>query len=89
MSCTLSFGRRRIQQLQLVKGPNRILLTLEDLSFINPQLSKRVHCDSLTLNVARLHCKLQKLLLKDFQIAIQLHCSCAIRMEFQLNVTSY
>ncbi|KAB5550641.1 hypothetical protein PHYPO_G00056140 [Pangasianodon hypophthalmus] len=33
--------RRRIQQLQLVKGPNRILLTLEDLSFINPQLSKR------------------------------------------------
>ncbi|GAA6087144.1 retinal guanylyl cyclase 2 [Tachysurus ichikawai] len=35
------FIRRRIQQLQLVKGPNRILLTLEDLSFINPQLSKR------------------------------------------------
>ncbi|XP_053363646.1 retinal guanylyl cyclase 2 isoform X2 [Clarias gariepinus] len=33
--------RRRIQQLQLVRGPNRILLTLEDLSFINPQLSKR------------------------------------------------
>ncbi|XP_062872456.1 retinal guanylyl cyclase 2 [Trichomycterus rosablanca] len=35
------FIRRRIQQLQLVRGPNRILLTLEDLSFINPQLSKR------------------------------------------------
>ncbi|TSK49648.1 Retinal guanylyl cyclase 2 [Bagarius yarrelli] len=33
--------RRRIQQLQLVKGPNRILLTLDDLSFINAQLSKR------------------------------------------------
>ncbi|XP_071372735.1 retinal guanylyl cyclase 2 [Centroberyx affinis] len=32
--------RRRIQQIQLVKGPNRILLTLEDLTFINPQLSK-------------------------------------------------
>uniref|UniRef100_A0A8C8JGQ0 Guanylate cyclase n=1 Tax=Oncorhynchus tshawytscha TaxID=74940 RepID=A0A8C8JGQ0_ONCTS len=32
---------RRIQQIQLVKGPNRILLTLEDLTFINPQLSKR------------------------------------------------
>uniref|UniRef100_A0A8C7WEW2 Guanylate cyclase n=1 Tax=Oncorhynchus mykiss TaxID=8022 RepID=A0A8C7WEW2_ONCMY len=34
---------RRIQQIQLVKGPNRILLTLEDLTFINPQLSKRVN----------------------------------------------
>uniref|UniRef100_A0A8C7UTT8 Guanylate cyclase n=1 Tax=Oncorhynchus mykiss TaxID=8022 RepID=A0A8C7UTT8_ONCMY len=37
------FVRRRIQQIQLVKGPNRILLTLEDLTFINPQLSKRVN----------------------------------------------
>ncbi|KAK6296571.1 hypothetical protein J4Q44_G00327130 [Coregonus suidteri] len=36
------FVRRRIQQIQLVKGPNRILLTLEDLTFINPQLSKRM-----------------------------------------------
>ncbi|CAL8360912.1 unnamed protein product [Merluccius merluccius] len=35
------FIRRRIQQIQLFKGPNRILLTLEDLTFINPQLSKR------------------------------------------------
>ncbi|XP_036411748.1 LOW QUALITY PROTEIN: retinal guanylyl cyclase 2 [Colossoma macropomum] len=35
------FIRRRIQQIQFVKGPNRILLTLEDLTFINPQLSKR------------------------------------------------
>ncbi|KAJ8394689.1 hypothetical protein AAFF_G00042890 [Aldrovandia affinis] len=34
------FIRRRIQQMQLVKGPNRILLTLEDLTFIDPQLSK-------------------------------------------------
>uniref|UniRef100_A0A667WPT8 Guanylate cyclase n=2 Tax=Myripristis murdjan TaxID=586833 RepID=A0A667WPT8_9TELE len=33
--------RRRIQHIQLVKGPNRILLTLEDLTFINPQLSNR------------------------------------------------
>lgn len=33
--------RRRIEQIQLVKGPNRILLTLEDLTFINPQLSKK------------------------------------------------
>uniref|UniRef100_A0A3Q3VVD5 Guanylate cyclase n=1 Tax=Mola mola TaxID=94237 RepID=A0A3Q3VVD5_MOLML len=34
--------RRRLLQIQLVKGPNRILLTLEDLTFINPQLSKKV-----------------------------------------------
>ncbi|XP_014866137.1 PREDICTED: retinal guanylyl cyclase 2-like isoform X1 [Poecilia mexicana] len=33
--------RRRLQQIQLIKGPNRILLTLEDLTFINPQLSKK------------------------------------------------
>ncbi|XP_068601213.1 retinal guanylyl cyclase 2 [Brachionichthys hirsutus] len=33
--------RRRLQQIQLVKGPNRILLTLEDLTFIHPQLSKK------------------------------------------------
>uniref|UniRef100_A0A3B4ZI52 Guanylate cyclase n=1 Tax=Stegastes partitus TaxID=144197 RepID=A0A3B4ZI52_9TELE len=33
--------RRRLQQIQLVKGPNRILLNLEDLTFINPQLSKK------------------------------------------------
>ncbi|KAM3875317.1 retinal guanylyl cyclase 2 [Diretmus argenteus] len=33
--------RRRVRQIQLVKGPNRILLTLADLTFINPQLSKK------------------------------------------------
>ncbi|XP_044059250.1 retinal guanylyl cyclase 2 isoform X1 [Siniperca chuatsi] len=33
--------RRRFQQIQLVRGPNRILLTVEDLTFINPQLSKK------------------------------------------------
>uniref|UniRef100_A0A8C1VZY0 Guanylate cyclase n=1 Tax=Cyprinus carpio TaxID=7962 RepID=A0A8C1VZY0_CYPCA len=37
------FIRRRIQQIQLIKGPNRILLTLEDLTFINPQLSNKVY----------------------------------------------
>lgn len=37
-----SLGRRRLRQIQLVQGPNRILLTLEDLTFINPQLSKKV-----------------------------------------------
>ncbi|MED6241446.1 Retinal guanylyl cyclase 2 [Ataeniobius toweri] len=35
------YVRRRLQQIQLIKGPNRILLTLEDLTFINPQLSKK------------------------------------------------
>lgn len=37
-----NLSRRRIQQIQMIKGPNRILLTLEDLTFINPQLSRRV-----------------------------------------------
>uniref|UniRef100_A0A8C4EB99 Guanylate cyclase n=1 Tax=Dicentrarchus labrax TaxID=13489 RepID=A0A8C4EB99_DICLA len=44
-------GRRRLQQIQLVKGPNRILLTLEDLTFINPQLSKKVR--SITMKDLR------------------------------------
>uniref|UniRef100_A0A3B4ZC34 Guanylate cyclase n=1 Tax=Stegastes partitus TaxID=144197 RepID=A0A3B4ZC34_9TELE len=37
----ISLYIRRLQQIQLVKGPNRILLNLEDLTFINPQLSKK------------------------------------------------
>lgn len=41
MSVGLHYDRRRIQQIQLVKGPNRILLTIEDLTFINPQLSSK------------------------------------------------
>uniref|UniRef100_A0A665US34 Guanylate cyclase n=1 Tax=Echeneis naucrates TaxID=173247 RepID=A0A665US34_ECHNA len=41
-------GRRRLQQIQLVKGPNRILLTLEDLTFINPQLSKKLDSSVMT-----------------------------------------
>ncbi|KAJ1197522.1 hypothetical protein NDU88_001379 [Pleurodeles waltl] len=31
--------RRRINKLKLVRGPNKILLTLDDVTFINPQLS--------------------------------------------------
>uniref|UniRef100_A0A674NJ16 Guanylate cyclase n=1 Tax=Takifugu rubripes TaxID=31033 RepID=A0A674NJ16_TAKRU len=42
MFLCISLVRRRLQQIQLVKGPNRILLTFEDLTFINPQLSKKV-----------------------------------------------
>ncbi|XP_049648557.1 retinal guanylyl cyclase 1 isoform X2 [Accipiter gentilis] len=36
------FIRRRIQQAQLMKGPNKIILTMEDLTFINTQSSKQV-----------------------------------------------
>ncbi|XP_043913219.1 retinal guanylyl cyclase 2 [Protopterus annectens] len=33
--------RRRINQIKLVTGPNKILLTLDDVTFINPELSQR------------------------------------------------
>uniref|UniRef100_A0A3B4XJ34 Guanylate cyclase n=1 Tax=Seriola lalandi dorsalis TaxID=1841481 RepID=A0A3B4XJ34_SERLL len=46
--------RRRLQQIQLIKGPNRILLTLEDLTFINPQLIQLL---SIQLY---LHCSLSR-----------------------------
>eukprot|EP00062_Callorhinchus_milii_P001182 gi/632936239/ref/XP_007893106.1/ PREDICTED: retinal guanylyl cyclase 2 [Callorhinchus milii] len=35
------FIRRRVIQLRLVRGPNKILLTMDDVTFINPQLSKK------------------------------------------------
>uniref|UniRef100_A0A4W5L8A3 Guanylate cyclase n=1 Tax=Hucho hucho TaxID=62062 RepID=A0A4W5L8A3_9TELE len=44
------FIRRRIQQIQLVKGPNRILLTLEDLTFINPQLKMKLYTGSVPIS---------------------------------------
>uniref|UniRef100_I3K1E5 Guanylate cyclase n=1 Tax=Oreochromis niloticus TaxID=8128 RepID=I3K1E5_ORENI len=34
--------RRRINQIRLVRGPNKILLTLADVTFINPSLSNKV-----------------------------------------------
>uniref|UniRef100_H2ZS04 Guanylate cyclase n=1 Tax=Latimeria chalumnae TaxID=7897 RepID=H2ZS04_LATCH len=41
--------QRRILQIQMVKGPNKILLTLEDLTFINAQLSrKKLNFDDLS-----------------------------------------
>ncbi|XP_067888872.1 retinal guanylyl cyclase 2 [Heterodontus francisci] len=41
--------RRRIQQIQMVKGPNKIIMTLEDLTFINSQLSKKkINLDDLS-----------------------------------------
>ncbi|TKS93231.1 Retinal guanylyl cyclase 2 [Collichthys lucidus] len=33
--------RRRVNQIRLVKGPNKILLTLADVTFINPSLSNK------------------------------------------------
>uniref|UniRef100_A0A8C2XTJ2 Guanylate cyclase n=1 Tax=Cyclopterus lumpus TaxID=8103 RepID=A0A8C2XTJ2_CYCLU len=33
--------RQRVNQIRLVKGPNRILLTLADVTFINPSLSNK------------------------------------------------
>ncbi|XP_004590239.2 retinal guanylyl cyclase 2 [Ochotona princeps] len=35
------FIRRRINKIQLIKGPNKILLTLEDVTFINPQFDSK------------------------------------------------
>nr|AYD91335.1 Olfactory guanylyl cyclase GC-D [Carcharhinus amblyrhynchos] len=41
--------RRRVEQIQMVKGPNKIIMTLEDLTFINPQLSrKKINLDELS-----------------------------------------
>ncbi|XP_047440657.1 retinal guanylyl cyclase 2 isoform X8 [Mugil cephalus] len=35
------FIRRRINQIRLVQGPDKILLTLDDVTFINPSLSNK------------------------------------------------
>uniref|UniRef100_A0ABI7XVL4 Guanylate cyclase n=1 Tax=Felis catus TaxID=9685 RepID=A0ABI7XVL4_FELCA len=46
------FIRRRINKIQLIKGPNRILLTLEDVTFINPHFgSKRGSRASVSFQV--------------------------------------
>lgn len=34
--------RRRINQIRMVRGPNKIFLTLDDVTFINPSLSNKV-----------------------------------------------
>lgn len=39
---TIVSPRRRLSQIQLVRGPNKILLTLADVTFINPSLSNKV-----------------------------------------------
>uniref|UniRef100_A0A8D2LWX5 guanylate cyclase n=1 Tax=Varanus komodoensis TaxID=61221 RepID=A0A8D2LWX5_VARKO len=38
--------RRKFQHAQLMKGPNKIVLTMDDLTFINTQSSKKVSGDS-------------------------------------------
>lgn len=41
---TVSFGyciRRRISKIRMVRGPNKILLTLNDVTFINPSLDHK------------------------------------------------
>ncbi|KPP57961.1 retinal guanylyl cyclase 2-like [Scleropages formosus] len=40
-SSLLIISRRRISQIRMVKGPNKILLTLADVTFINPSLSNK------------------------------------------------
>uniref|UniRef100_A0A3Q3JWN1 Guanylate cyclase n=1 Tax=Monopterus albus TaxID=43700 RepID=A0A3Q3JWN1_MONAL len=55
--CLLS-PRRRINQIQLIRGPDKILLTLDDVTFINPLLSNKVslcllleHCLFVNLKI--------------------------------------
>lgn len=50
--------RRRINKIQLIKGPNRILLTLEDVTFINPHFGSKV---SSSLSGCIVSCHRQKL----------------------------
>ncbi|XP_041840435.1 retinal guanylyl cyclase 2 [Melanotaenia boesemani] len=46
--------RRRINQIRLVRGPNKILLTLADVTFINPSLSnKKLSLDDSRTSGAR------------------------------------
>uniref|UniRef100_A0A8C4HRT8 Guanylate cyclase n=1 Tax=Dicentrarchus labrax TaxID=13489 RepID=A0A8C4HRT8_DICLA len=41
LSCCLLLPRRRINQIRLLTGPNKIMLTLADVTFINPSLSNK------------------------------------------------
>uniref|UniRef100_A0A673AWT8 Guanylate cyclase n=1 Tax=Sphaeramia orbicularis TaxID=375764 RepID=A0A673AWT8_9TELE len=43
------FIRRRVAKIRMIKGPNKILLTLEDVTFINPSLSNKVSFSLLTV----------------------------------------
>uniref|UniRef100_A0AAY4BLW6 Guanylate cyclase n=1 Tax=Denticeps clupeoides TaxID=299321 RepID=A0AAY4BLW6_9TELE len=41
LSALIYFVRRRIGKIRLLRGPNKILLTLSDVTFINPSLSNK------------------------------------------------
>nr|XP_033781045.1 retinal guanylyl cyclase 1 [Geotrypetes seraphini] len=45
--------RRRIHQAKLLKGPNKIILTLDDLAFINTQTSKKKMMESSLTRLSR------------------------------------
>ncbi|XP_075448782.1 retinal guanylyl cyclase 2-like isoform X2 [Ascaphus truei] len=48
-ACVSYLIRHSILQIQLVKGPNKILLSMDDLTFINPKLSmKKLNIDNLS-----------------------------------------
>ncbi|XP_063288388.1 retinal guanylyl cyclase 2-like isoform X1 [Pelobates fuscus] len=56
--CVSYLIRHSILQIQLVKGPNRILLSLDDLTFINPKLSiKKLNIDSMSDTKSVSDCK--------------------------------
>ncbi|XP_028838095.1 retinal guanylyl cyclase 2-like isoform X2 [Denticeps clupeoides] len=47
LSALIYFVRRRIGKIRLLRGPNKILLTLSDVTFINPSLSnKKISLDA-------------------------------------------
>ncbi|XP_075707155.1 retinal guanylyl cyclase 2-like [Rhinoderma darwinii] len=53
--------RHSILQIQLVKGPNKILLSLDDLTFINPKLSvKKLNIDNISDTKSVSDCKSMK-----------------------------
>lgn len=43
------YSRRRINQMHIVRGPDKILLTLEDLTFIIPSLSNKVSSPDINI----------------------------------------
>uniref|UniRef100_A0A4W5JLJ3 Guanylate cyclase n=1 Tax=Hucho hucho TaxID=62062 RepID=A0A4W5JLJ3_9TELE len=58
----LLFSRRRINHIRLFRGPNKILLTLDDVTFINPSLSNKVSSyRPMQLNIQRDNLLLQLL----------------------------
>lgn len=42
MNKSLQLFRRKINQIEMIRGPNKILLTLEEVTFVHPSLSNKV-----------------------------------------------